>query len=274
MCSTRLLVSAFVGLVGPIACSGNNGNHTAGTRGNDGGGGAVGSGGTAGDGRFFVPENLPNTPKEGEVGVTLKLVAFTLLQGAAGPELYAAVRNDGSAPSCNAGMMTDFIDKTGQNVATAATGLRSKQLYRLDATTILGCIDPGQIAMSASTKLPAEVVIAELGSLQHSFPTFGVDGIVPSAGFTVSHVQLIEQLIGVGAGTLYRGTFTNGLDATVNAPNVTIFPVNRVGRPLGVATASATIDVLPAGTWSFETSTVSDVGVDYDAYPAAASVSN
>ena len=55
----------------------------------------AGPGADAGDDRLFVPEDLPNTPHEGEVGVTLKLVASTLVQGAAGPELYAAVRNDG-----------------------------------------------------------------------------------------------------------------------------------------------------------------------------------
>ena len=56
---------------------------------------------------------------------------------------------------------------------TIGTALRSKQLYRLDATTIINCIDPGQIAMAAATSLPAEVVIGELGSMTHTFPTFG-----------------------------------------------------------------------------------------------------
>jgi hypothetical protein len=236
-----------VALVLPLACSGNGADQS-------------------GDGRLFVPEDVPNTPREGEVGVTLKLVASTLVQGAAGPELYAAVRNDGDTPSCNAGMMTDFIDKAGQTVTTVGTALRSNQLYWLDASTIISCIDPGKIAMAVSTNLPAEVVIGELGRLQHTFPTFGgFDGIVPVAGFTVSDVEIVA----IGAGSAYRGRLTNGLDVTVSAPSVTIFPVNRVGRPLGAATGSATTDIAPGGSWSFETSTVNDPGVDYAAYPAA-----
>ena len=261
MKSRYLLV---VTLVVPLACSGNAPDHSAGTGGN-GGAGVAGGAGAAGDDRLFVPDGLPNTPRDGEVGVTLKLLASTLVQGAAGPELYAAVKNDGVTPACNAGMMVDFVDKAGQTVATLGTALRSRQLYRLDASTIIGCIDPGQIAMSASTKLPAEVVIAELGSLRHTFPTFGLDGIVPVAGFTVGQVQTIAK----GVASAYTGTFTNGLDVTVSAPAVTIFPVNRVGRPLGAATSSATIDIPPGGTWSFETSTVNDRGVDFAAYPAA-----
>jgi len=231
--------------------------------------GSACSGGTArapGDERLFVPDGLPNTPRAGEVGVTLKLVGSTLVQGSTAAELHAAVRNEGNAPSCEAGMMTDFIDKAGQTVVTVGTALLSKQLYRLDATTIISCIDPGQIAMSASTNLPAEVVIEELGSLTHTFPTFGgLDGIVLVAGFTVSQVATIAK----GAGSAYTGTLTNGFDTTVSGPSVTIFPVNRVGRPLGAATASATTDIPPGGSWSFETSAVNDLGVDYVAYPAA-----
>ena len=128
---------AVVALALPLACSG-------------------GMAGAPGDDRLFVPEDLPNTPRAGEVGVTLKLVASTLVQGPTGAELYAAVRNDGNAPSCEAGMMTDFIDKAGQTVVSVGTALYSKQLYRLDATTIISCIDPGQIAMAAATDLPAE----------------------------------------------------------------------------------------------------------------------
>ena len=225
-----------------------------------------GTAATPGDGRLFVPEDLPNTPRAGEVGVTLKLVAWTLVQGPTAAELYAAVRNDGNAPSCEAGMMTDFIDKAGQTVVSVGTALQSKQLYRLDATTIISCIDPGQIAMSASTNLPAEVVIGELGSLTHTFPTFGgFDGLVPVSGFTISQVATVAK----GAGSAYTGSLTNGFDTTASGPGVTIFPVNRVGRPLGAATASATTDIPPGESWSFETSAVNDLGVDYVAYPAA-----
>ena len=194
-------------------------------------------------------------PREGEVGVTLKLVAWTLVQGPTAAELYAAIRNDGNAPSCEAGMMTDFIDKAGQTVATVGTAVYSKQLYRLDATTVISCIDPGQIAMSAATNLPAEVVIEELGSLTHTFPTFGgFDGLVPVAGVTISQVATVAK----GAGSAYTGTLSNGFDTPVSAPIVTIFPVNRVERPLGMATANSTTDIPPGGSWSFETSPVDD----------------
>jgi hypothetical protein len=248
-----------VALVLPLGCSG--------TRGGSGGaGGAGGMAGAPGDDRLFVPEDLPNTPRAGDVGQTLKLVAATLVQGPAGLEFYAAVRNDGNAPSCNAGMLTDFIDKAGQTVASVATTLRSKQLYRLDAGTILSCVDPGQIAMTDSTYLPAAIVIGELARMTHTFPTFGgFDGIVPLVGLTVTQVETVPK----AGGSAYTGTLTNALDVTASAPTVAIFPLNRVGRPLGMATVGTTIVLPPGGTWSFETTTVNDPGVAHAAYPAA-----
>ena len=56
---------------------------------------------------------------------------------------------------------------------------------------------------------------------------------------------------------------------TASALSVSVFPLNRVGRPLGVATSSATLDVPPGGAWTFETSTVDDPGVAYAAFAAA-----
>jgi hypothetical protein len=250
MAATRLARISSIGLVAlglPLACSGNGA-------------------GAAGDGRLFVPEDLPNLPREGEVGVTLKLVASTLVQGPAGPELYAAVRNDGDTPSCNAGISTDFVDGAGQTVASVGSPLRSKQLYRLDATTTITCIDPGQIAMSAATTVPPEVVIGDLAKLTHSFPTFGgFDGLVPVVAFTVSDVTSVPS----GAGSAFRGRLTNELDVAVSAPSVTIFPLNRVGRPLGAATSSSTADVPAGDSWSFETTPVDDPGVGHAAFPAA-----
>jgi len=69
--------------------------------------------GLDGDDRLFVPEGLPNTNANGE-DVGLALVAFTLFPGANGPSFYAAVQNVWSTPLCEAGMMLDFFDTTGQ----------------------------------------------------------------------------------------------------------------------------------------------------------------
>ena len=187
---------AAVALSLPLACSG-GADHATGTGGSGPGGhggatttgGASGSGnvggsggtaGAAGDDRLFVPEGLSNTNQSG-ADVGLVLVAFTLVQGKAGPELYAAVRNDYVTPICNAGLITFFLDKADQIVSSDGAGFQGGRLYRLTDGTIVSCLDPGEIAMTASTNLPAEIVIDQLGSLQHQLPGFILDGIVPIA---------------------------------------------------------------------------------------------
>lgn len=218
----------------------------------------------ASDDRMFVPERLPSAQKEGETGVTLKLVASTLVQAAGHAELYVAVRNEGKTPSCGGGIVTDFLDDGG-TVATVGAALQGKHLYRLDANTILGCIDPGEVALGAVTNIPPSVIIGSLRSLKHSFPMFALDHPVSIDALALGPIERLAK----DGGTAYKGVLTNKLSVAVNSPSVTVFAVNRAGRPVGVATASLATDVAPGGTWPFETTAVADAGADFVAYPSA-----
>jgi hypothetical protein len=91
-----------------------------------------------------------------------------------------------------------------------------------------------------------------------------VDGIVPIDAVTVSDVRRIAS----GTGSAYTGTLTNELDREVNSPGVMVFPVNRVGRPLGVASSEAATEIEPGGSWTFETDSVEDPGVEFAAFPS------
>ena len=219
-----------------------------------------GLGGQAGDDRLFVPEGLPDTNQDGQ-DEGLVLVAFTLVPGANGPSFYAAVQNVSSTPICEAGMMLTFFDQNNQLVGTSAGVLQSGRFDQLGDGTVIPCVDPGQIAMTGATGLPSTIVVDQLGALQHVFPAFVVD-VLPFGGLTVTGVQPVAN----SAGTAYTGTVVNSLGSTLSNPSVTIFPVNRVGRPLGMATASATVDLAPGGTWNFQTTAVDDPGVDQAAY--------
>lgn len=265
------VILAALGLA--LACSAKHGNELGGGRaavgasaGNAGTDSALPSanGGKPSDDSLALPEGLPNTLQDGEVGVALTLIAFTLTQGDRGPELYTAVRNDGPTPACEAGITTYFIDKTGKLVGTVGSVLQSAQFYRLDTGEIIRCLDPGQIAMSGSTELPANIDASELAYLKHAFPAFTVDGIVPVAALTVDAVQIVST----AAGSAYAGTLRNQLALPATQPSVAIFPLNRAGRPLGMASARAATELGPAGNWQFQTSTVRDPGVDYAAFPS------
>ncbi len=151
-------------------------------------------------------------------------------------------------------------------MTTATSVLESAHFYRLDTGVVIRCIAPGEIAMTGSAELPKDIVLGELGSLQHAFPAFTVDGIVPVEALSLSDVRTVTT----GVGTLYTGTLRNRLDTSASSPRVTVFPVNRVGRPLGMATTTGVAsELLAGGSWSFETGNVDAAGVDFAAYPGA-----
>jgi hypothetical protein len=118
--------------------------------------------------------------------------------------------------------------------------------------------------MTGGTDLPATIVIDQLGSLVHLFPSFNVD-VVPAGNLPVSGVQAVAG----GGGTTYGGTVANQIGMTASNPSVAVFPVNRVGRPLGMATASTAADLAAGAAWTFETGAVNDPGVGQAAFASA-----
>jgi len=234
------------------------------------GAGAAGTGGSAGrtqpgDDLAFVPEALPTMERNAEGGLTL--VALTLVPGPRGPELYAAVRNEGESPACQAGMTVDFKDDEGQVVATAAGILVSGRFYRLEggAGVVISCVAPEQVAMTAMTAPADRFVIDGLGSLEYAFPAHTVADIVPVAGLSVSEVQSVMT----ASGNAFMGTVSNDFSETLSAPKVTLFPLNRVGRPLGVATSNAIVDLAAGDSASFQTPSFNRTGAGYAAFATA-----
>lgn len=241
----------------------------AGAAGSSGGQGASAGTGTAGgppgDERLFVPEDLPTEELNAEGGLTL--VALTLTSGQRGPQLFAAVRNDGETPACEAGMTVNFKDADDQVVATGAGTLLSGRYYRTDGGSgaVISCVAPRQIAMTAMAELPATLVIGELGSLEYTFPAFDVPGIVELEGLQVSEVQAVMT----ASGYAFTGTVTNDLTETLSDVKATVFALNAVGRPLGAGSSSAMSALAPSDSWSFQTSGFNQLGVGHAGFVSA-----
>jgi hypothetical protein len=142
-------------------------------------------------------------------------------------------------------------------VASGINGLLTQHFYRVTdgSDAIAACVGPGDVTMTAVTDLPSDIAIEDVGYVVYRCPYFALD-VVPIDGLTASDVKAVTG----GAGTVYTGTLSNGLDVAVN----------RVGRPLGVAIATGTVQIPPGGSWAFETNTVDMPGADQAAYPAGA----
>jgi hypothetical protein len=232
--------------------------------GNDAGGA---NGGPDGDDALIVPEGLVVTLEPGGAGV-LDLFALTLRDGPDGLELYAALRNDGDVPACDAAFKVQLYDTAGQPLGDWINGLYTNHFYLYTltdgSTTIAACASPGDVTMTEIATLASDIAVADVGQVVYYYSYFALDAVLTD-GLTVGAVDEVTS----NAGTAYSGTVTNGLGMTVSDPSVTVFPLNRVGRPLGMTSASDTSQVPAGGSWTFQTNAVDTPGVGYAAYPAA-----
>lgn len=245
-------VLALLTLALSLGCAGSNADDAAG----------AGGGGALGDGRLFVPEGLRNEETIGQEG-GLTLVAFTLERRERSLEAYAAIKNESMEPACFPGMQIDCLDASSELVTTVGATVEAR-FYLVDdgSGAVVPCIPPGEIGMAAATGFPPDLTLDHFASLEHRFPANLVPSVVPLDGVGVGKLQAVAA----GEAVTYQGTLTNGLGAPVSLAKVTVFPVNRVGRPLGAGRISADMDVAAGASWPFETSSVPDRGTGYEAF--------
>jgi hypothetical protein len=245
--ATRFLIPAAVLL--PLACSSGTPEQEPG-----------------GDDALIVPEGLTVTALAGGNGV-LEVIALTLHAGPNSTELYAALKNVGDVPACDAALSIELYDTNEQSLAAGIGGLLTQHFYRLTdgSGAIAACVGPGDVTMTAVTDLPSDFAMEDVGYVVYRCPYFALD-VVPIAGLSIRDLKRAPG----GAGSAYTGKLVNELDVAVSKPSVSVFPITRAGRPLGIATGSGTVEVPPGGSWAFETNTADAPGVDYVAYPAGA----
>jgi hypothetical protein len=196
----------------------------------------------------------------------LSLVALTLEQGPSALRLFAALRNDGATVACSPAFSVELLDREEQSLATSVGGLLVRDLYRLssDPSMLAGCAPPGAVAMVALEDWPKELALTDVGHAIYWLNYWVLD-VTPVAGLDIEEVTREEREGGVA----YAGALVNALDVPLDQPSVAIFPVDALGRPLGVASARASEPLAARGRWSFHTSVVGDAGVDFAAYPAS-----
>jgi hypothetical protein len=232
----------------------------------DAGGIEGGRDGEAPEDMLIVPAGLAVTALSGGNGV-LDMIALTLRKGSSGTEIYAALRNDdASIKACDPGLSVELYDKSDQPIGTWIGGLNTTHLYEVpDSGMVASCVGPGEVTMAALTGLPADLVIDDVGTVVYRCPYFVLD-VVPVDGVAVGQLATVAS----DGGTAFAGTLVNDFDAAVISPSVTVFPVNTVGRPLGVASTGGDAgEIAAGGTWPFQTGTVDVPVVGYVAYPTA-----
>jgi hypothetical protein len=215
---------------------------------------------------LIVPQDLAVSALPGGNGA-FELIALTLVEGTSNTELYAALRNTGPIPACDASVSIELYDKEQQSVAAGVAGLHTRRTYEVSdgSGTYASCVGPGDLTMAAITDLPREISVPGIGYAVYRCNYFAL-ALSPISGLRISDISSVTTASGIA----YSGTLVNGLDVTVTKPSVTVFATNRVGRPLGTVIAAASENVPPGGSWPFQTDTLQTAAADYVAFPAAA----
>jgi hypothetical protein len=197
----------------------------------------------------FVPEGLVVRPLAGGNGV-LTLSALTLFRSGDHNALYASLENRGTSPACDAALSVELFDRSEQSLAAGIGGLLSPRVYRLtDGSNALAtCVGPGEVSVATITDLPADFAPEDVSHVIYHCPYFALD-VAPSGELTVQRLHALRADDGI----TYAGTLFNGSGVTLRNPTVSVFPINRARRPLGMAQSSAALELRAAGSWSFQT---------------------
>lgn len=216
-----------------------------------------------GDDARVIPQTIAVRPHADGCS-TLELTALTLQKGPSATELYAALENRGDVIACSPSFTVELFDRAEQSLATSLGGLLVRRFYRLtDGTdTLAACVAPGDATMIAITDLPAELNLDDVDHVDYRCSYWGLD-VVPVGTLDATDVRAVA----VDGATRFAGTLKNGLDVALASPALAVFPLNRGGRPLGVALGSRTAEVSPGASWNFETEPCSAEGVDYAVFP-------
>jgi hypothetical protein len=139
----------------------------------------------AGSTARIVPEHLTVMALPGGSGV-LELTGLSLRQGAEHPEVYAALKNVGERPACDAALSIELFDRREQSLAAGISGVLAQSFYRRTSGTdaIVSCVAPGDVGMAAITDLPAGVTADDVGILVYHCPYFALD-VAPMQGLSV-----------------------------------------------------------------------------------------
>jgi hypothetical protein len=130
---------------------------------------------------------------------------------------------------------------------------------------IASCVAPGDLAMAAVTDFSAAVALTDVSSIVYRCPYFALD-VEPIDGLDARSIERVRR----DDGTAFTGTFVNQFDRTVSHAAVSVFPIDRLGRPLGLVSASSDQDIASGDSWHFETDAVDEPGAGAAAYPTAA----
>ena len=258
--------AAFRGNAGMAGASTSGGSGGAGASGGT-AGAAAGAGGS-GDGsdmRRFVPD-IPNIYDGTVVDPGIEVVAHTLREGTLGAEWLVAIENTGTDFICSIDIQNRFLDAAGSQLPPVARSSRCPLARGSSGTGILvQCLGPGEFGMAVTESLGNVDDTSVIASVRHSFGALILTDAASTDDIVVTGVSIMKDAQNRNQ---YTGQVRNDSSVPVRNPDISIFGVNAVGRPLVEVLGNIQLTTIAAGaSWTFTTGAFTESVADYAAFP-------
>lgn len=205
------------------------------------------------DTRLFVPD-IPITYTGTLTHPGVELVAWTVREHPVlhDFEFVLAVRNTYGSPLCALTVDVEFFDAGGLRIADAGTLVEGPEHRGCSGTCgFVGCISHGDVGMySAPLYFSGAHTADEIVSATFETGAINLTDARHTSDLAVTGVTAVP---GTSRGQVFTGRLENHARGVIRNPQVWIFGLNAVGRPLFGTRDIEIIDIYPGSAWSFTT---------------------
>ena len=182
-------------------------------------------------------------------------------------QLVIAIRNTSRLVICAIDFEVRFYDAGGAMVGRT-WGPIEELVYRGVSGTgdLMGCVGPGQTGMQAAGFDPGFRPVEGIVRAEWEIGGLNIVDAVATSDIVARDITTGTDSFGR---TTFRGRIENRSRNSVRFPQIAIYGVNAVGRPLFAVTAIESTTISAGSSWSFETRGFRDTFASFVAFPEA-----
>ena len=203
------------------------------------------------DSLLFVPD-VPLTYDGAVIEPGVEILAFTIAEGSLGPVWLVAFENVSTdLRLCGLRLPFLFFDAAGTQIARAG-GVLNVPLSRgsSGAGGILPCLLPGEIGMAVNTYDLGNTDVDAIASITWSVDALNLYDAVSTNDIVVTGLGLVKDEFDRDT---FAGTIENNTGYSVMNPDISVFGLNEVGRPLLEGHEYESTTLAAGASWNFVT---------------------
>jgi hypothetical protein len=161
-------------------------------------------------------------------------------------EWFAVIDGEGPDPVCGVGLNAELRDAAGNVLTTLLTTAKAPIYESFGGPNM--CIGAGDQGVSYGVDFGGSFLPSDVAEIAYGIAGNINPDAVPRDWVSVSEIDILED----GGSYQFSGTISDA-EETLNYPEVTIYPMNAAGMPLGEVSDINPDDIAAGGSWTFTT---------------------